>query len=178
MNKETSKERSPSTEEHYVARPEFLSMVRRMETRIQEIAIEVGACPFLGGVPMNGTIIAAMISQRRNWPMVTQLVPEISGESISIFHNPLEVKFLNPCTKERLVSTDKRMLVVVDDVADTGLTIQSIREAYDFSYWEKVVYCVMYKKSWCLEPHIEAAVTFSGNDPWLHFLWEVDDASL
>ena len=146
--------------------------VRAMEFLISERASHEKARPYIWGVPMNGTIIASLISKRMEIPMLQH--PEMS--SAPWMREPMPDKFesILAATTQRQ-NYDDEMLVVVDDIAHTGETIDKVRKIIEESRvatWDHIMYLTMYKRAGCPLAEITGVVSMKEGAPQLILPWE------
>ena len=171
----TSRERSPSKGVMRLSWEETLKHLVAMETYVAEVAKEHQQWPYLWGIPMNGTVLSSMMSQRQRWPHLVDFDPFFVPFSQA--HVGKEEGVLPP---ENGSYAEYELLVIIDDVADTGETIREIRARKDVnSHWLRVVVVTMFQKEWCKETGVYSSVYHMGEDaPWIIFPWEsgsVDD---
>lgn len=150
-------ERSPSTKALYVSYNALIENLQQMERIIDNFTDRSKRFePIIWGVPRSGTVVAAMLCARREWDQanLTTLPPSLDKAAA---HGDFGMSSL---------------LVVIDDTADTGKTIQEIQNSPQFQSWPNRLVVVMYHKAWCKAQNIQAAVYLDTTAPWLVYPWE------
>ena len=112
------------------------------------------------GLTRGGLIPAVMLSHLLGVPMIAAQYSSKDGAGGGEHRN-------------RLPHIDAHHILIVDDIADTGYTLQEVADHYTKAHHQVATASLYYKKSSVIKPKFHAA-QIESDSPFIYFPWELE----